>query len=295
MTGQGLPVDQVVVYNGETFTPATSEKKILLCPAEPCNQAPDCSQAAAVPAVLWPPNHTLQRVKIEGVTDPDGDPVTITIDSVTQDEPTEKAVGVGDECPDAVFVDVDEDGNAESAGLRAERIGKGNGRVYVVHFTARDGEGGVSSGSATVLVPRDQAGGCQEPSCADDGQSFDATACPYSGGGGGIEAAGFGPKRQSGLGVVALFRMTPEPMFLRGDVNFDADLDVSDAIGILSTLFLGGHELSCMDAGDVNDDGELDISDPVALLCHLFLGGEGIAAPSGALGVDPTPDGLRCR
>ena len=37
--------------------------------------------------------------------------------------------------------------------LRAERAGTGNGRVYVVHFTATDVQGGSCSGSVKVTVP----------------------------------------------------------------------------------------------------------------------------------------------
>ena len=38
-------------------------------------------------ASLWPPNHKLRTVTVSGATDPDGDPVAITITGVTQDEP----------------------------------------------------------------------------------------------------------------------------------------------------------------------------------------------------------------
>ena len=37
--------------------------------------------------------------------------------------------------------------------LRAERAGTGNGRVYQVHFTATDDQGGSCSGSVKVGVP----------------------------------------------------------------------------------------------------------------------------------------------
>lgn len=37
--------------------------------------------------------------------------------------------------------------------LRAERAGTGNGRVYVVHFTATDDQGGSCSGTVKVGVP----------------------------------------------------------------------------------------------------------------------------------------------
>jgi hypothetical protein len=38
--------------------------------------------------------------------------------------------------------------------LRAERSGKGNGRIYRLAFTASDGRGGTCEGTATVAVPR---------------------------------------------------------------------------------------------------------------------------------------------
>ena len=37
--------------------------------------------------------------------------------------------------------------------LRAERAGTGNGRVYQVHFTASDGQGGNCNGTVKVAVP----------------------------------------------------------------------------------------------------------------------------------------------
>jgi hypothetical protein len=37
--------------------------------------------------VLWAPNHQFVPIAIMGVTDPDGDAVTITVTGVTQDEP----------------------------------------------------------------------------------------------------------------------------------------------------------------------------------------------------------------
>jgi hypothetical protein len=49
---------------------------------------PDCSGAYAGPDCLWPPFHQMVPVKILGVTDPDGDDITITITAITSDEPT---------------------------------------------------------------------------------------------------------------------------------------------------------------------------------------------------------------
>ncbi len=80
--------------------------------------------------------------------------------------------------------------------------------------------------------------------------------------------------------------------FIRGDVNVDSVVDQSDALAILTYLFLGGDPISCPDAADANDDGDIDISDPINILRTAFLGASGIAAPYPIAGIDPTPDGL---
>jgi hypothetical protein len=103
-----------------------------------------------------------------GVTDPDGDEVTITITGITSDEPTATIDGAGGEvhAPDADGVGTD------TASVRAGRSGTGNGRVYEITFVARDGNGGETEGSVFVKVPHDQSGDCES---IDDGQEYDAT------------------------------------------------------------------------------------------------------------------------
>ena len=64
------------------------------------NEPPDCSGVTASPGTLWPPNHRLRLVTLSGATDPDGDPVTLTITGVTQNEPV-SGLGGGDLSPDA--------------------------------------------------------------------------------------------------------------------------------------------------------------------------------------------------
>jgi PKD repeat protein len=129
------------------------------------NEDPDCSRARPSRAQLWPPNKHFVEIDILGVTDPDGDPVTITIDEVTQDEPT--GTGENNFCPDARF-------DGDQLELRAERSGGGNGRVYEISFTATDGEGGSCSGTVTVCVPHDQGNG---DDCVDSGQTEDSFEC----------------------------------------------------------------------------------------------------------------------
>ena len=125
------------------------------------NQPPDCSQAVPSQEILWPPNHKFKNIRIQGVTDPDGDPVSIIIDSIYQDEPVGRKI-------DAKGVGTD------TAKLRAERTRSknGNGRVYHINFTAYDDQGGNCSGQVTVGVPPNKG---KKTVIVDDGANFDST------------------------------------------------------------------------------------------------------------------------
>jgi hypothetical protein len=85
------------------------------------------------------------------------------------------------------------------------------------------------------------------------------------------------------------------PRFRRGDVSPGVGISISDAILILTVLFVTGGALECEDAGDINDDGLVDIADPIRLLNHLFLGEPPPAPPLAAESGDPTPDILDCQ
>lgn len=134
---------------------------------EACNQPPDCSNALADIGSIWPPNHKWVPVEILGVTDPDGDPVTITIDSIHQDEPVD-SYGDGRFAPDGMGV------GSSVAEVRAERAasrkGPRNGRVYHIGFTAEDGRGGYCSGEVLVGVPHSV-----KSTPVDDGSLYDST------------------------------------------------------------------------------------------------------------------------
>jgi len=131
---------------------------------------PDCSNARPSVATIWPPNNRWVKVKILDVVDPDGGPVTITITGITQDEPTSSWMR-RDNGPDGKGV------GTPVAFLRAERLGSGNGRVYVISFQAADDKGGISQGSVSVCVPHDMRRG-RQCKCRDDGQNYDSTASP---------------------------------------------------------------------------------------------------------------------
>ena len=83
-------------------------------------------------------------------------------------------------------------------------------------------------------------------------------------------------------------------VFLRGDVEVNGEINITDAISILGFLFIGGDEPACLDAADVNDDAEVNITDGIALLGFLFLSGAAPAPPFPSPGYDTTPDGTLC-
>jgi hypothetical protein len=133
------------------------------------NQPPDVTNAHPSIDCLWPPNHKFVDITIEGVTDPDGDEVIITITKITSDEPTATIEGAGDDkhAPDADPECI----GTSIARVRAERSGNEDGRVYEITFVASDGIA-ETEGSVLVKVPHDQSGDCVS---IDSGQNYDAT------------------------------------------------------------------------------------------------------------------------
>lgn len=132
------------------------------------NLPPLCGSAVGSLLELWPPNHKFASVTVEGLLDPDDDPLTVRVDGVTQDEAVEGS-GDGSTCPDAEGV------GTASAALRSERSGEGDGRVYHVAFSAFDPSGSSCQGAFVVCVPHDRGRGSN---CTDGGELFDSTVCP---------------------------------------------------------------------------------------------------------------------
>ncbi|MFC1880657.1 bifunctional metallophosphatase/5'-nucleotidase [Thermodesulfobacteriota bacterium] len=127
------------------------------------NQPPDCTSAYPSIDSIWPPNHKFVDVDILGVTDPDGDPITITIISIFQDESVDTS-GDGSFSPDGAGIGTD------TASIRAERDGSGNGRIYHIEFMATDDMGGVCVNFVSVGVPLNKQ---DDP--IDDGASYDSS------------------------------------------------------------------------------------------------------------------------
>lgn len=103
------------------------------------NRPPDCSSAQAAPSVIWPPNGRMVPVAIQGISDPDGETLTTRVTGISQDEPGVAWSGVG----------------TPVARVKAERDGKGDGRVYLIAFEASDPSGGACDGEVTVCIPHD--------------------------------------------------------------------------------------------------------------------------------------------
>jgi Tol biopolymer transport system component len=114
---------------------------------QPLNRAPACDGITAHPAELSPANRRLRRVTVSGATDPDGDPVTLEITGVTQDEPV---TGPGDRtAPDArTWPD------AATVLVRAERDPSEDGRVYRLGVRGSDDRGRSCDAEVTVAVRR---------------------------------------------------------------------------------------------------------------------------------------------
>jgi hypothetical protein len=106
---------------------------------------PQIRGIAATPNVLWQANHRLIPVNlaVNAVDDSDPSPV-VRITGVTSNEPL-----------NAVAPDWEITG-PQSINLRAERSGKGPGRIYTIGVQCEDASGNVSSASVEVRVPHDR-------------------------------------------------------------------------------------------------------------------------------------------
>lgn len=111
---------------------------------------PVIESVTATPNLLWPPNHKLRPVTIQVAgTDACGGPVSARIVAVTCNEP-DKGLGDGDKPGDWVMT------GDSGLLLRAERSGKGRGRIYTITVECTDAAGLATNATVTVKVPHDQ-------------------------------------------------------------------------------------------------------------------------------------------
>jgi hypothetical protein len=174
-----------------TSIPATATLTVI-------NQAPDCSGATPSQATLWPPDLSFQAITLQGVSDPDSNPLTISVTSIFQDENV-------DSTGDGAFVPDGQGIGTSTASIRAERIdplnlspvspirssskrhrsgrvspsnslppvsmGFATGRVYHITYNVNDGNGGSCDAEVLVSVPVVENG-----VALDEGAIFDSTA-----------------------------------------------------------------------------------------------------------------------
>ena len=113
------------------------------CPRFPAVVPPTISALTATPNVLWPPNNQMVPVSISLTVADDSDPApTCQITGVTSNEP----LGTSDWVLTGPL----------SLNLRADRNGRGAGRIYSVKVTCTNASQLSASAWVTVAVPHDQ-------------------------------------------------------------------------------------------------------------------------------------------
>ena len=129
----------VSASNGQT-DPITCSTTVTVRDTTP----PQIMRIVANPNVLWPSNHRMVPVNlmVEAIDNCDPSPVSKII-NVRSNEP---------ENPSAPDWEIT---GARSLNLRAERLGKGRGRVYTIVVQCKDLSGNVSTASVDVTVPHD--------------------------------------------------------------------------------------------------------------------------------------------
>ncbi len=91
-------------------------------------------------------------------------------------------------------------------------------------------------------------------------------------------------------GLVAFAEFT----YVRGDMNNDGNIDLSDVFTAEDYLFLGGPTPDCLVALDANADTSIDIADLIYLLSYMFIGGDDPPSPFPRCGAALPSDTFEC-
>ena len=106
------------------------------------------------PAVLWSPDHKLVQITASITVEDKCDPnPSVKLLSIESNEP-DNGLGDGDTSNDIQGGAIGTDDRTFL--LRAERSGRGTGRVYTVTYETKDATGNTSTGQARVTVPKSQ-------------------------------------------------------------------------------------------------------------------------------------------
>ena len=105
---------------------------------------------------------------------------------------------------------------------------------------------------------------------------------------------------RGGLFLLILISLGPNlhaARFIRGDVDANGTLNISDVITLIFNQFGQGArriKLSCDDAADFDDDGAINIRDVIGNLLQQFANGPPPKSPYPDCGFDLTVDDLTC-
>lgn len=108
------------------------------------------------PAILWPPNHKLTTITATIRTKDNcssGSSINYVLESITSNEPDN---GLGDGDTENDIQEANYNTADKTFKLRAERSGKGNGRIYTITYKATDSDGNTNTTTATVEVPHNR-------------------------------------------------------------------------------------------------------------------------------------------
>lgn len=157
-----VDVAETAAYLADEFEGGDAQPPVITVPAEP--------------TVLFPPNHKIVTFDaasfVVSVTD-DVDDMVSAADVVVSRVSSDEADDVGAGGDGSTAGDVVIQPGCHSVGLRAERQGKGNGRVYTVELAVSDAAGNVGTAVHTVVVPASLGG---KPA-VDDGPAFTVEGC----------------------------------------------------------------------------------------------------------------------
>ena len=129
-------------------TNATCDTLVVISDPTP----PVIQGITATPSTIWPPNHRMVPVRLNVRATDDCGPVQWHITSIQSSEAV-NAPGSGRTAPDWLIA------GPHRAMLRAERSGRGPGRIYTIHIAVSDLSGNTTTGAVQVTAPHSRGRG----------------------------------------------------------------------------------------------------------------------------------------
>jgi hypothetical protein len=111
---------------------------------------------SATPSILWPPNHKFRDITIQANA-ADNSGGTITLEAYVSSSEEPDTDGDGNTIPDYTDPQIDQNTGEITLQLRAERSGKGDGRIYTVVITATDESANSSTASVNIVAPHNKS------------------------------------------------------------------------------------------------------------------------------------------